>query len=490
MCGIAGYIGQGDENILRKMSQVMNHRGPDSHGVYVGTNFGLAHARLSIVDLTESGGQPMLNHNESISLVFNGEIYNYRELRKELENDGYNFKGTSDTEVILAMYQKVGEEVFSRLHGMFAIGIVDVNKGRLILARDRAGKKPLYWAHLASSTFTFASELSALSVHPTWNIQQPKISRESLAQYVVNDYVPTPATIFEGVYKLEPATYMTVALSDRAIHKKVYWTLSQNEQSFDKQKLETLLSESVQRRLIADVPVGVFLSGGLDSSTVAYYAAKHAYPSRIKTFSIGFNEKSFDESEFAQCVADELGTEHHHKVVTVSDCKESIKDIFHKLDEPIGDASIIPTYIVSKFARQYVTVALGGDGGDELFAGYPTFFAESIYRYGASKIPQSIIKNIATLWGFFIKLLPFSYNNLSLGFKIQNQSITDFGINFGLGIPLRRYSDAFANFSNINVNFEYGRRGTKNANLIQEDYFSMSLSISFNDKWFQKRKYN
>ena len=419
MCGIAGYIGQGDEKVLRKMSQVMNHRGPDSHGEYVGSNFGLAHARLSIVDLTESGRQPMLNHDESISLVFNGEIYNYQELRKELENGGYKFKGTSDTEVILALYQKIGEEVFSKIHGMFAIGIVDVRKDKLILARDRAGKKPLYWANLVSHTFVFASELSALSIHPAWNIQQPKISRESLAQYVVNDYVPTPATIFEGVYKLEPATCMTVSLSDRAIHKRVYWSLSQKEQSFDKRKLEILLSDSVQRRLVADVPVGVFLSGGLDSSAVAYYAARHVYPSKIKTFSIGFNEKSFDESEFAQRVADQLGTEHYHKVVTASDCKESIKDIFHKLDEPVGDASIISTYIVSKFARQHVTVALGGDGGDELFAGYPTFFAESIYRYGVSKIPQSIIKSTTQLLRQLTKLLPFSYSNLSLGFKLQ-----------------------------------------------------------------------
>ncbi len=420
MCGIAGYIGKGSSNDLQKMAHALRHRGPDAQGVFEGQNFGLAHARLSIVDLSEAGSQPMTNTDSSVILVFNGEIYNFKELRNELMQDGYAFRGHSDTEVILALYDKYGEKVFSFIHGMFAIGIVDIKRNVLILARDRAGKKPLYWTQFDNQNFAFASELSALQAHPLWKQNKPKISQKSLVEYLVHDYVPTPATIFENVYKLEPATYVTVSLKDFSQIKRQYWNLSiQEEKRFNKQELDKLLQGAVKRRLIADVPIGIFLSGGLDSSAVAYYAAEQYAPKKIKTFSIGFNEKSFDESPYAYKVAKFLGTEHYHQVVTTQDCLSALKPIFSKLDEPLGDASIVPTYLVSEFARKHVTVALGGDGGDELFAGYPTFFAESFYMYGLSWLPQVVIKILGSALRKSTLLLPVSHTNFSFVFKVQ-----------------------------------------------------------------------
>ena len=420
MCGIAGYIGKGNSSDLHKMVNTLQHRGPDAQGIFEGDNFGLAHARLSIVDLSEAGSQPMANSNSSVVLVFNGEIYNFQELRSELVKDGYVFRGHSDTEVILALYEKHREKVFSLIHGMFAIGIVDTQRSVLILARDRVGKKPLYWTQFNNQTFAFASELTTLQAHSLWQQNKPKISQKSLIEYLVHDYVPTPATIFENVYKLEPATYVTVSLKDFSQKKHQYWNLKiQEQKNFNKQKLDELLRGAVKRRLVADVPIGIFLSGGLDSSVVAHYAVEQCFPNKVKTFSIGFNEKSFDESPYAYKVASFLGTEHHHHIITTGDCVSALGPIFSKLDEPLGDASIVPTYLVSQFARKHVTVALGGDGGDELFAGYPTFFAEILYKCGLSWLPQGIMNILSQSLRKAVSVLPVSHTNFSFVFKVQ-----------------------------------------------------------------------
>ncbi|MBX4210354.1 asparagine synthase (glutamine-hydrolyzing) [Candidatus Parcubacteria bacterium] len=385
MCGIAGFVGQGTQENLNEMLERIRHRGPDDQGIYFGRDVGLAHARLSIIDISAAGHQPMWNQRHTVAVVFNGEIYNFQMLRDELVADGYPSTNKTDTEVILYMYEKYGNSCFEKLEGMFAIALYDAEKGKLLLARDRMGKKPLYWT-CNNRTIIFASELKSLLVHPYCERQ---LSIDNLRQYLLYEYIPTPATIFEKVYKLESGTY--IIYEHGIITKKRYWSPSASEfgGTFEEARriLTSSIEKSVAERLIADVPLGVFLSGGLDSSTIAYFAQR-VHPKKIKTFSIGFDEASFDESRYASDAARYLGTEHYSKKITAKECLETLPHILKHLDEPLADASIIPTHLLSQFVRQHVTVALSGDGGDELFAGYPTFQAEkiaSIYGYAPSK---------------------------------------------------------------------------------------------------------
>lgn len=411
MCGIAGYWGKGDVINLNKMIDVVFYRGPDDKGVFVNGEVGLAHRRLSIIDTSPTGHQPMFNEDKSICIVFNGEIYNYKELESKLKNK-HTFIGKSDTEIIIHLYEEIGEEVFSCLSGMFAIALYDLKNQKLFIARDRMGKKPLYWSK-NKEVFLFASELKSLLQHPSF---KKEICLESLNKYLSYEYVPTPHSIFKDTYKLEPGTYLV--FDGSKTEKRVFWqpTFLPKSESFDAaiDKLGINLENSVKDRLVSDVPIGVFLSGGLDSSLVAYYASKSS-SSKIKTYSIGFDEESFDESKYARRVAEYLGTEHYEKILTIKDCLDIIPKIGETLDEPMADASIVPTYLLSKFAREHVTVALGGDGGDELFCGYDPVLAHK-FSYIYSFVPKFIrIKIILPL----VYLLPTSHVNMSLDFKIK-----------------------------------------------------------------------
>lgn len=397
---------------LTAMIGAISHRGPDDTGIYFEHGVGLAHARLSIIDLSPLGHQPMWNENEHVGVVFNGEIYNFKILRNELSKYGKVFRSSSDTEVILAMYEQYGEECFSRLEGMFAIALYDKSTQKLILARDRMGKKPLYYG-IMGGTLLFASEPSALLCHPSF---KKEIDPHSLNAYLALDYVPTPMSIWKGITKLEPGHVLVYQGGE--INLRNFWKPDLSEQkkelSVAMRELDDLLAQAVSARMISDVPLGVFLSGGLDSSTIAYYASK-ASTEPIHTFSIGFEEKSFDESIYAKEVSAYLGTIHHHKYLTAKDTLTIMPQVFAKLDEPMADASIMPTHLLSLFTKEHVTVALGGDGGDELFAGYPTFQAERIVQL-FQHLPQLIQHEFIP---YVVSMLPTTQDNFGLKFKME-----------------------------------------------------------------------
>ena len=410
MCGIAGYIGQGDQKILKKMTDLIKYRGPDDEGFYTEKEVGLGMRRLSIIDLV-GGKQPIYNEDKSIVVIFNGEIYNFQDLRKDLIVKGHRFYTKSDTEAIVHQYEEKGESCFKDLNGMFAIAIWDTRKRRLILARDRYGEKPLYWS-LKDKTLIFASELKSILAHP---LIRKDLNHLAVYQYFSFDYIPQPFTIFEGIYKLENGSFL-VFERDRVGLEKFYDLEigeSNTDFKFALKNLEELLEDSVKKRLIADVPLGIFLSGGIDSSAITYFAKKQKKD--IETFSIGFSEKTFDESGYAKQVADLLKTQHHHREFSPGDLLGVIPEIIEKLDEPFGDPSILPTYLLSKFAREKVKVALGGDGGDELLMGYPNHQIQKIVHL--LKFPKLRFKfNYAK---FLERLLPVSNKNLTFSYKIK-----------------------------------------------------------------------
>jgi len=409
MCGIAGFVGNGSEQDLNRMIQAVLYRGPDDDGVLVRDGVGLAHARLAIIDVSPAGHQPMASGTGDTVIVFNGEIYNFGELKRLVPD--YPFKSHSDTEVILALYERFGEDCFEKFDGMFALAIYDFKVKKLVLARDRMGKKPLYWSRVADTIF-FGSELRALMTHPSF---KKEINQSALRKYLFYEYVPTPHTIFKNVFKLEPASYLTFQNGQTDI--KTFWKpdFSPTEDSFAQagSQLDSALDRAVAKRLIADVPLGIFLSGGVDSSAITYYAKKHTKD--VKTFSIGFERQSFDESSYARQVAQFLGTDHHEMILTAKDVLNVVPHLAEIIDEPLADPSLIPTYLLSQFTRSHVTVALGGDGGDELFAGYPMFQADYFAKI-YEKIPRAIRKNIIEP---LIRALPVGHDNLSLDFKLK-----------------------------------------------------------------------
>lgn len=410
MCGITGFLGKGNAGDLEHMVATLHHRGPDDSGTHLENSVGLGQTRLSIIDLSPAGHQPMSNEDCSVWVVFNGEIYNHHELRKLLKRP-HQFKGRSDTEVIVHLFEERGSDVFSLLDGMFAIALHDVRNGKLYLARDRMGKKPLYWS-TQQGTFLFGSELKALMAHPVF---KRDIDLASLNKYFLYEYVPTPHTIFKNAWKLEPGTVLTWDGVEAT--KAQFWkpTFLPKATSFEQSltDLDVTLRHAVDTRLEADVPLGIFLSGGLDSSTIAYYASA-LRPGDIKTFSIGFEEPTFDESQFARRVATHLGTEHHEHIFSISDCLNIIEKIGDSLDEPMADASIVPTYLLSHFTREHVTVALGGDGGDELFCGYDTFLA---HRFG--NMYQHVPLGIRRMLRIGVECLPTSHRYMSWDFKLK-----------------------------------------------------------------------
>jgi len=368
VCGICGVIDKNGINssVLLNMATALKHRGPDNINIKIVNNAGLGHARLSIIDLSESANQPMSNEDDSIWLVYNGEYYTFKEYRDELINKGHKFKSNTDSEVILHLYEEYGMDFISRLRGMFAIAILDLKIDKLILLRDRVGIKPLYYYYDAGK-FLFASEIKSI-------LQYPGINRdmdfESLQTYFTLGYIPGENSVYDKIKKLPPAHVLTYTGKNLEINR--YWSLPRVVISKDEisamEELESLLLESVKMRLISDVPLGVLLSGGLDSSLVTSMMA-HLSNRPIKTFSISFNEDGFNEISYARSIARHIHSEHYEYKVDL-DKSEIIEDLVYYYDEPFADSSAIPTYYVSKMARDHVTVVLSGDGGDELFAGY------------------------------------------------------------------------------------------------------------------------
>jgi asparagine synthase (glutamine-hydrolysing) len=390
------------------MCGVLRRRGPDDRGVWQGKRVGFAHTRLSIIDLSDGGHQPMRTGHTSI--VFNGEIYNYKELKKEVRS--YSFQSESDTEVILALFEQEGVRAFDRLRGMFAFALYDARDASLYLVRDRLGKKPLYWGFF-DGTLLFGSELKALMQHSAF---KKEIDPEAVRMYLTYECVPTPFSIFKGVRKVRPGGYVIFSGGEGA-REELYWTLPHEPSrlSFDEARLELdgKLADACSSRLVSDVPLGVFLSGGIDSSTVAYYAARASRES-LKTFSIRFTDADFDESPYAEMVAKTLGVEHATESFSASRCIELIPDVFSYLDEPLADASALPTYLLSSFAKQHVSVVLGGDGADELFAGYQTFQADRFLRYYA-KLPRTLRSLVEPI----VRALPVSHKYFSLDFMLK-----------------------------------------------------------------------
>lgn len=420
MCGIYGYVSLKENpglEVLGRMGQTLSHRGPDDEGTFVhnagNLSVGLGHRRLSVIDLSSAGKQPMSNEDETVWITFNGEIYNFKLLRRELESKGHRFKSSSDTEVIVHLYEEAGIHCLQRLNGMFAFALWDKAKKTLYLARDRMGEKPLHYC-LYDGGVAFASEIKALLRHP-------KVLRAldlaSFSKYLTYEYVPAPNTIFRAIKKLEPGhclfyrngeaqsfQYWDIPLVDNPI---VYKTESEYIE-----ELREHLDRSVRLKLVADVPVGVFLSGGIDSGLVAAYATRANQ--QLECFTIGFDEPSFDESRYAKIVAQALGVKHQLKVFSMREMLEGLRNLPGILDEPLADASILPTYLLSKFTSESVKVALSGDGGDELFAGYPTYQAHKLVTYYNS-LP-GFVKNAlkAVTLG-----LPVSHANISTDFKIK-----------------------------------------------------------------------
>jgi len=386
MCGFAGLLhgpGRGARDdlseIAARMAGALRHRGPDDAGVWAdpGPGVALGHRRLSIVDLSPEGHQPMVSASGRYVVAFNGEIYNFRELRRELEGLGHRFRGHSDTAVLLAAVEQWGvRAAVERFGGMFAFALWDRESETLALCRDRLGEKPLYYGWLGGR-LVFGSELKALERHPEWT---GEIDRTALAQYMRYAYVPSPRSIYRGIHKLPPGTLLRVPRGAAEARPEPYWSVEEvadagardpfrGGETAAVDELEALIGASVGRQMVADVPLGAFLSGGVDSSAVvALMQARAERP--VRTFTIGFDERGFDEAPYAREVARHLGTEHTEHRATAAEAREVIHRLPAMYDEPFADASQIPTWLVSSVARRQVTVALSGDGGDELFGGY------------------------------------------------------------------------------------------------------------------------
>jgi asparagine synthase (glutamine-hydrolysing) len=411
------------ETLARKMASVLAHRGPDDEGAWADENAGiaLAHRRLSIVDLSPAGHQPMHSHCGRYVIAFNGEIYNFAEIRRNLEQSGQApaWRGHSDTEVMLAAIAAWGvKTALTRFVGMFAFALWDRENRTLILARDRLGEKPLYYGW-QGECFLFGSELKALRTHPAFRAD---VDRDVLTLFLRHNYIPAPWSIYQGIHKLMPGCCLTLRAGRRETHVEAYWSLKDVAETGQRHffaggdeeainALEQALRRSIQSQMVADVPLGAFLSGGVDSSTVvALMQAQSARP--VKTFTIGFREAAYDEARYAKAVARHLGTEHTELYVSPQDALDVIPALPQMYDEPFADSSQIPTFLVSRLARSQVTVSLSGDGGDELFGGYNRYFwASRIWRY-LGWVPRNLRLALAVVLTSFA---PQSWNALFRG---------------------------------------------------------------------------
>lgn len=420
MCGIAGWIklennraANHSEAVLHAMCERMKHRGPDSEGLWLDETVALGMRRLSIIDL-QTGEQPVYNEDKSVVVVMNGELYNFREVRADLEKRGHKFETNTDTEILPHLYEEYGEAMLEHINGMFAFALWDKRKEKLLIARDRFGEKPLYYG-VFDGKLIFASEPKVLLENPS---VKAEINTDALRQYLSFDYVPAPNSIYKNIYKLPAAHFLTIEKGE--VKTRRYWNLTWNKNgntpTFEKaaEDLRELLADAVRMRLVSDVPLGILLSGGVDSSTVAAFATQFS-SEKVKTFSIGFEEDSFDESKFARQVATHLDTEHYEDKLSVEKAADLISEIGTWLDEPMSDGSLLPTFLLSRFVRKYVTVALGGDGGDEIFAGYPMYFGHKVANFYKS-VPQFLRSGLIEP---IVNNLPVSTSNLSFDYKAK-----------------------------------------------------------------------
>lgn len=413
MCGIYGFTTKTDktkkENILEVIGSKIRHRGPNQSGKFINNYIALGIERLSIID-PQNGKQPIFSNDKNYVIVHNGEIYNYKELKSQLVNKGYFFDTKSDTEVIVNLYQQYGKECFKKLNGMFAFAIYDIKRDSLIIARDRYGIKPIYY-YKKDSIFIFASELKGIKSHPDIECE---ISNKAVDLYFTMEYIPTPLSIYKNIFKMEQGSYLTV--TKQKIKKEKWYDFQSNSNIITKNRneyiedLDYLINESVKLRMRSDVPIGTFLSGGLDSSLISYYVSKNS-SKKLKTFHIGFENSSFDETEYSEDVSRFLDTEHYSNIFTMEELATLLPKIWSNMDEPFSDASLLPTFMLSYQTKKEVTVSLSGDGGDEIFGGYPTYFAHRI----ANNFPSFLIP----LFFSIIKRLPVNYDNISFDFKLK-----------------------------------------------------------------------
>jgi asparagine synthase (glutamine-hydrolysing) len=443
MCGIAGFfdLSNSDQrsdahSILTEQIAVLQHRGPDAQNVYSGPGVGLGHARLSIIDISSSANQPMFDASGRFGVVFNGEIYNFQQIRGELEKCGRRFRTRSDTEVIIEGYAEWGLDVVHRLRGMFALVIYDKQKDQLVLMRDRVGKKPLYYT-VHNKTLVFASEIKSI-------LRFPGVKREpnyeAIHEYMTFQYVPAPLTAFKGIYKLRPA-HLLVAKRNAELNIQRYHKLPPPSRTYArpieqlKKELVDHLSEATRLRMISDVPIGAFLSGGVDSSSVVAMMAMNS-TKPVKTFTIGFEEQGYDERDFASSVAKRYNTDHHEMMVR-PDGMSIIDQIVYHYGEPYADSSAIPTYYVSKIARQHVTVILNGDGGDESFLGYPRYAWARQFDIETPRIKRMYAKRLHDLFAN----LPEGLDRINFMRRARRAAKTVYQSNS------RRYEIPIANFS-------------------------------------------
>ncbi len=419
MCGICGFVGAGQRNVIDAMLETMAYRGPDATGYWTdGESVHLGHKRLSIVDLAD-GDQPLLDENETLAIVFNGEIYNHQELRHLLEARGHRFlTHHSDTEVLLHGYREWGTSLTDYLNGMWAFAIYDKTNKQIWLSRDRFGKKPLFFSQ-AGDTFVFSSELTSILRHPAIS---STIDPLSLKKYFAYGYIPAPRSLVKGVSKLSAGHNLLFDLRANSSRIWRYWRYTHEPDDVrainHSETAEALVSElfkSIDLRLQADVPVGVFLSGGIDSSAVLALARTARQGRAVSTFSIGFEESSFDESHYANEVAQILGSDHYSEILSATKCISLLDSIYSRLDEPMSDSSLVPSFLMCQLAAQEVTVGLGGDGSDELFAGYDPFRALRGAQVYTNAVPNLFHGWITGLVG----QIPVSHRNMSFDFKMK-----------------------------------------------------------------------
>jgi asparagine synthase (glutamine-hydrolysing) len=417
MCGIAGALHFNQASVeverIQSMTNILTHRGPDDEGVHVFGPVGLGHRRLSIIDLSPAGKQPMTNEDKTLWVTFNGEIYNFVEMRQQLVKKGHRFQSATDTEVVLHAYEEWGIESLKRLNGMFAFGLWDGGKQRLWLARDRLGVKPLFYCHLPQCLL-FGSEIKALLTDPRVD---RTIDYEALAYYLALNYTPAPFTLFARIRQLLPGHYLMVDPTGQVQDVK-YWELVYREEEDRGERAYTeefsaLLEDSVRLRLVSDVPFGVFLSGGVDSSCVAYWMSRHLN-GPVKTFSIGFGEPSFDELTYARKVARSIGADHYEHIVT-ADAAAILPKLVWYAEEPTADSSMVAVYYLAQETHPHVKMVLSGDGADEILAGYETYqayYVHRLYRFLPAWLRQKVIRPL-------VNLLPMSDSKVSWDFKLR-----------------------------------------------------------------------